>query len=496
MREFSTSISDALINGLRRDESLRDTLFLEDLYNLVPTDMALRSYEPVIGVLPIPQEDRKLYYPFPQWFRFENDNIVVTKEDLYKLDEYPTPPFDLRSILLDLGEAPFSESFRAADYGDDWILTSREGTIYKTGGEVKFSNKLKAAAVTKHQNRTVIGGPLNGLWSDRFMEELDNVVNLAELERADFNLELGENFIFWSGFDSSYFPMSLLEPSKLFGAFRQDTAFADLLYSNEFGYMEMPFKGAVLDVISSQEQLFVFSEDGICSLAMNPKATGATFQITGTQPFGIKQRGAVGGDDSTFIFIDNLNQLWGVSRQGLKKLDYSEYMEELSGEIWIVKDPEEPLFYIGDGDTSFVLNNGKLTRVHQTVHNVVAAFNYRAGVVTETGTTEAKVRSNKLDLGNSDLKTLTGVSVGTDRPQSGKVKASATVEDKQISTPDIRLNPSGYGAPRIYGRDHQIEIIFDDYRNMNIDYIELKWQIDDKRQRRGTFTTQDSSGAG
>lgn len=493
MREFSTSITNALTNGLKPNESFRDTMFMQDLYNLIPSEMSCRSFEALIDVMPIDQDERHFYYPFPQWFRLEGDNILLLNDGVYEVIEFPHPPFDLKSVVLDAPD--FTENFRSVDYGENWILTNRDGSIFKLNGEVQFSDKLKAAAITEHKNRTVIGGPLEGLWSDEFLAQLDNITGLADIE-GTFNLDLGKNFIFWSGFDSNYFPFALIEPNIVFNDFTNSQAFVDLLYSNSFGYMEMPFKGAVLDMLVSNDQLFVFGEDGICSLAMNPQATGATYQITGQQSFGIKQRGAVGGDENSFAFIDRFNQLWYVSEEGLRKLDFSDYMEKLTGTIYITKDPDEEFFYIGDENYSFLLNGRRLTRIYQTVQHASGAYPFRGGVIFETGDKKARFSTDWLDIGNTDNKTLTGVAIGMDRQASGYAKAYAQVKGKLVESPIVKLNPEGYAATRIYGSQHGVEAVIDNYENLNIDHVELKWQIDDKRQRRGTFTTQDSSGAG
>lgn len=493
MREFSTSISDALANGLQPNESFRDTMFFQDLYNLIPSEMSCRSFEGLDDVIPIPQEERKFYYPFPQWFRMEHDNIVLLKGGVFRLEEYPTLPFDLKSIVLETPE--FSENFRHADYGGNWILTNRDGSVYHYNDEVKFSDKLRASAITKHENRTVIGGPLGGLWTDEFLDHLEEVTDLTDLGDG-FNLDIQKNYIFWSGFDSKYFPFSLINPEIMFSDFIDSQPFTELLYSNSFGWMEMPFRGDVLDMIVSNQQLFVFGEDGVCSLAVNPQATGASYQITGRQPFGIKQRGAVGGDETSFVFIDKFNQLWKVSSEGLIKMDFSDYMQELTGTIYITKDPDEEIFYIGDENFSFLLNGRRLTRVYQTVQKTSGAYPFRAGVAFETGDKKARFRSERLDIGNTDNKTLTGIAVGMDREATGRARANAVVNGKEVQGPITPLNLEGYAATRLYGAQHEIEVEIDNFKNLNIDHIELKWQIDDRRQRRGTFTTQDSSGAG
>lgn len=493
MREFSTSISDALANGLQPNETFKDTMFFQDLYNLLPSKSSCRSYEGIVDVMPIVQEERKFYYPFPQWFRLEHDNIALLAEGVYEVIEYDNPPFDFKSIILETPK--FTENFRHVDYGDNWILTNRQGSVYRYNGEIKFSNKLKAAAITKHENRTVIGGPLDGLYSDEFLNELEDVTALTNLG-DEFELDIKKNYIFWSGFDSRYFPYAFINPDIMFNDFIDTQPFTDLLYSNSFGWMELPFRGDVLDMQVSNGQLFVFGEDGICALAVNPQATGATYQIAGKQPFGIKQRGAVGGDEDSLVFIDKFNQLWKVTSQGLRKLNFSDYMEELTGTIYITKNPDKEIFYIGDENLSFLLNGQRLTRIYQTVQKTSGAYPFRAGVAFETGDKKARFRTERLDIGNTDNKTLTGVAIGMDREATGKARASAVVNGKQVKGPVTPLNLEGYAATRLYGAQHELEVEIDNFKNLNIDHIELKWQVDDRRQRRGTFTTQDSTGAG
>src|SRR5690554_2331511 len=120
MREFSTLITEALVNGLKPNEGLRDSSFFKDFYNLVPHPEGPRPYEPVTNVLDF-EEDM---YPFPQWFKFEKHNIAVTKDELYLLDDGYVP-FDLALLNTEASDwrlSIFSKPFRGVDYGDNWIL--------------------------------------------------------------------------------------------------------------------------------------------------------------------------------------------------------------------------------------------------------------------------------------------------------------------------------------------------------------------------------------
>lgn len=485
MREFSTQVKDALLNGLKPGETARDTMFFEDLYNLVPDEMALKSYEDISDVADLP--DREGEYPFPQWFKFEHDNLLITKNGIHNIND-DFIPFDLTPVdVTDMPQDEFSEPFRAIDYGEDWMLVNRDECVYKRNGEVFYTTLIQASAILKNNNRTIIGGSTNGLWTDKWLAYIKAAANSGPVDSL-IDSNLPSNFILWSSFDSHDFPFGLLYP--------REVNIKDLLYSNQFGFMEMPFTGAVLEIIESQGQVFIFGEDGICSIAMSGQSSGAGYGITGEQPFGIKQRGAAGGNESSLVFIDIFDQLWKVTGEGLRKLDFSQYMAELSGDIYISRDPDEDLFYIGDENTSFLLNGTKLTRIYQTVQHASGAYPGQVGVAYPTGDEKALIKTQKIDLGIQGQKTLTGAALVLDSPVKGVMRASSDVGTTHVSTPDIPMNPQGYGATRIYGKNHTLEIELESFRGINVDNIELKWQVDDKRQTRGAFATQDATGAG
>ncbi len=495
MREFSTTVNNALANGLQPNESFRDTEFFAELYNLVPFQQraSLRPYEAVIDVLQL--DHQASMYPFPQWFRFENDNVLIANNDLNAVDDNYLP-FDIQHKQVTEWEiGTFTEPFRAVDYGDNWILLNRDGVIYKKDGRISASKRIKASALLKHRNRTLIGGSTHGMWSDEWKTILEEMFYNKNVDSDLWTTSLGNNFVLWSSFDSTDIPFGLLEPDKLFEGF-DTNLFIENLYSNQLGFMEMPFTGAVLDMHSALDQVFVFGENGIASMAMVPDSPGAGFVETGRQPFGIKSRGAVGGDEDSFVFIDAENNLWYGSRQGIQKLDYHKYMAELTGQIYIHKDPDHNRFYIGDQNRSFVLNELRLSRVFQTIIQIDGGYPFKAGVTYETGGKHAALKTEGLDIGVPDLKTLTGIHLSTDEPFKARARASAQVHGKEVETPLFIVNQEGYTATRLFGKNQEIEVFFENYENVYIDGIELKWQIDDSRQRRGFFATQDATGAG
>lgn len=491
MREFSTHVAEALVNGLKPNQHIDRTMFFRDLYNLVPYHDSLRSYKPIQNVL----SDITGTYPFPQWFRFERDNIALTDNAVRDLDD-SFFPFDSSSAQTsDWSLGSFSEPFRGVDYGKDWILINgADGTIYKRGGVISSTTALRANAAIKHKNRTLLGGSPNGLWTADWITEFEAFLADADFDANEFTVALGSNFVLWSSFDSTDIPFGLIDPSEVFNVEGYGSRFLEALRGNELGFIEMPFSGDIYDMFALGEQVFIFGEDGIASMAMTGEASGAAYGITGSQPFGIKSRGAVGGDIASIVFIDNLNQLWIITPEGLDRLDFSEYMAELEGQIFITKDPDEPLFYIGDGTTSFVLNNGRLTRVFQTVSATSGAYAFRAGASHDDSDESARFETDKLDIGISSLKTLTGVHLGVSDPLIGTAQVTAQSKGKEYSSKKVSLNKENYAAPRTFGSGHRVLVELDSYEDIDMNRIRLNWQLDDRRQVRGIFSTEDASG--
>lgn len=490
MREFSTNITGALVRGLRPDRNSAEAEFFADLYNLVSDDFGLSSYHPVVNVLPAHfTESRDL---LPQWFKLQKEDIAVTHMGLFRLDtDYI--PFDASYLhIQDWDNTYLQEQFKVVDYGKNWLMLNRHGAVYRYGSELKATRAIKASDITKFKNRTVIGGPVNGLWTKQWLAEVKGLAQKSGFSEDTYNLSLAKNFIFWSSFDSVDFPFALLFPRD----YVEQPLLMERFLENTWGYMEMPFRGDVLALHAVGDSLIVFGEDGTVVLGQT-EASGATFAIQASRSVGIKSRGAVGGDSEIMVYIDKESQLWRITAGGgISLLDFSEYMSELVGEIYVSKKPNEDLFYIGDRNKSFVLKGTNLSRCYQTITSTYSGFPFNAGVSFVTGGKEARIKTQELTLGQPSNKTLTGVFLDCNRPPEAVITAKAKVRHKDVKGKSVRTSPEGFSSTRIFGKNHAVEIEFNSFEELQIDRIELKWQIDDKRHTRGTVVTENATGTG
>jgi|SRR5690625_2462964 len=485
MREYSTSIREALYNGLKPGKARDGRLYLSECYNLVAYEDATEGYREVEEAF----ENLARQWPFPQWLRLTDLDLAISSDDVFEVSG-SLAPFILNPLNKSSWDLTnFTEPFQGISYGRDWMLLNRDGCIYSYEGTVQSSERLKASAFVLHNNRSVIGGPLEGLWSSDWVDFLSNYIGSTDIL---YDINIGENFIFWSSFDSKDFPFALLRPDLIVN---NSYWFEDMLRHNEWGFLEMSFKGAVLNITRFRDDLVVLGEDGIEFVRANPDLPGASYGSLMRLPFGIKSRGACYGDESLLLFIDSKNRLIRFTGEGQGVLDFSYYMSQLSDDVVITKDPNKDNFFISDGVLSFILVGERLFQIFQGVSSINDHAFSTVGTTFELGSRDARLKTDYLDLNAHSNKTLVGTSIINTWPLKGFVTAETEIRGQKYTAPKIPLNPEGYTATRIYGRLHQVQWDFDSFEDKNIRLIELKWQSDDARQRRGISGFEDASGA-
>lgn len=485
MREFSTSLREALFNGLKPGGGAAGLQYLNDCYNLVAYPTYFGSYKPVTDLLNLADD-----YPFPQWLRLKDFNVVVRRDNVQQ-----KPGVDITEFSKGTYTAQdFTEPFYGVSYGDRFMLLNRDACVYFDGTNLQKDLTLRASAIVKHKNRTIIGGALDGLWTPAWKTFLEAYAS-AEIT-SSFNIK--KNSIFWSSFDSSDFPFALVDPDLVLAGAGD---FVDMLRHNEWGFLELSFHGDVLDIVEFQDNLVVAGEDGISFVSFNPDLPGSGYGEVQRLHTGIKSRGCIVSDNNQLVFIDNESHLWHLvtdprSRQQRQVFDFSEYLSELGENVYMRKDPHEDLFYVGDGERSFVYNGRALFRVFQTVGAIDPGLATKQGVVFETGLQNALIESDTHDLFNHAQKTLVGVGVIATKPVAGVIQAQAEVKGSYFTSPPYKMNHEAYTATRIFGREHIIKIDFTTFEDKNIRAIELKWQADDVRYRRGVSGLEGAGTAG
>lgn len=237
---------------------------------------------------------------------------------------------------------------------------------------------------------------------------------------------------------------------------------------NIAGEMPMDWRGQIYDIRKLGKKVMVYGVNGVSELI----PAGNAFGLNTIYNLGLMGRNAVCGDD-THYFIDKIGQLWRVS-EGLKKLDYSEYLSELSSPVmsW---DNEKNLIYICDGTIGFVYSPDSNSLGSGPVN--VAGIRYQDGESYITAPDTITIPTFELttdiyDFGTRKEKTIFGFEISTNL--SGSLQASidyrTDLRSSFRSLSWVGINPHGKVTLPCYGVEFRFKV-----RALEYEYFEIDW---------------------
>ena len=250
----------------------------------------------------------------------------------------------------------------------------------------------------------------------------------------------------------------------------------DLSLSNIAGERPMFWSGLIYKIMKLGKQVVVYGENGVSLLFPHEVSYG----LSEILPHGLKGRDAVAGNDLIHFFIDNLGQLFSFSGK-LERLDYSEYLSELSNPI-LSFDSTNELLYICDGVLGFVYSPEM--KSFGSGPNNVTGIGYRDGNAYIASPSVISIPAFELwtdilDFGTRHGKTLHMIEVGTDH--SGELLTSVEFRmDKSqnfIRLPWVRTDPAGVAQFICHGKEFRIGVCVNSYQYLEIDYINIEGRI-------------------
>lgn len=448
MKEFEKRFDSEDINGLRVSSNMpRDSMKLAQCFNTIPTEYGLESYDPVINPL---ITTVTFNWPFPQIFMGKRRRIVMDKDKVYSIN------FDW-SLTLELDLSAYYTANPTWDYSIwhladfyTYVVISNENLviIYNT---VTSSYEVHSATSTipvfttmTNFNGQAVAGNITSSWYD-----------------AD------DNSTIWSKIGS----MDFL-PDQY----------------NTSGYRPMPWDGEVLKIMKLGEGVIVYGDEGI--LLMRPAEQYWSFKKLAN--YGIAGRGAVNGDETNHVFVDTNGFLRKISAGGgIEKLGYQEFFSPmLLNDIVISHSGYQNRFSIGDGSTSYILSNEGLGKIDQAITSMSFYSGGNIGIVSSINdNNDYIIESHIFDFRFRGIKTLTmqEYSVNSDDECFAAVayRYDKKVEFKQ--TPWVRLNKEGVVYVPTGGIDFKWLFKCEDYTNVNLDHVIIKFKTTDKRYIRGAY---------
>lgn len=525
MREFNTRIVEALQKGLRPSEfSSRGRPFLKEAYNVKVTEFGLEPFHPIQDPF---GGAYSVNFPFPQLFVGEDETLLSDKRYIFEVDMMSNPWEASRIDVYDgrkenaLGHIPEGGQWHMADLKDAWYLFNGECVVFKTrhnelaGGDqrVLVIDDVSINTGTEYKGRVITGGfdPSN-IWGSSWKHFFDSWEASLDMDLPFEFDDIGSNYVMWSSIGGGDFPLWLFYPELAMEGFIPDAGYytddikgsmlLERLQKNEWGFMPMPWQGEILNIEPLGEALIVYGDEAIT--AMIPAQFGFGYQHL--MNVGIADRGAVAGNRGGHIFIGESGELWSIGPQlQTNKIGYKEYFLPMLGtDISISLNHQESEFYIANKDRCFLLDQG-LTEIKQIPTSVEFQQGGLIGVYDEKTFTSGKrkgmvddrtiIVTNPISFSVSALKTTTVISLGVRSPHKVEVALEYTTKksDNWKRTRFVPVNKEGNADLRVNGLDFRVVIKAEHYDNFELDFVEVRFQPDDRRFVRGTSVNTSNS---
>lgn len=467
MREFYTTIDEALLKGLKSEaRTPRNSPALHECLGFRIGKKAIEGIEFLYNPLP---PGLSMYYnwPFPQFLKQKKHKILVVRDSainmedvVYSLDDHYNATQIFVIDELTYGKGTLME---LADFGSYAFMTNGVIMIYWDTGINDWQEAI--AHVNIPMMRTVcnfkgqmIGGCVLSAWHD-----------------------CDDTFIVWSKIGEADFT-----PHR----------------KNEAGFRRDPFGGEVYHVRRLGDNVIVYSSRGITM--MSPTASpAATFGFKELHDVGLKNRGAMNGDYKQHMFIDLEDNVWRLSEKGLEELGYIEYVKALDtthgpgipNDLIINFDSYKRDFYISDGVKSLLLSPYGMANYPYQVSAVWYDDEDDHGLCglpesIDPPDYENLLVSHIIDMGYRAQKTIFSIELG-----SAAKDAKIAIDWRMHSLVDFQrtafvpINPEGIATLIVTGTEFRVCVKSDYFVTefSSLDYITLRWKMTDLRGLRGVY---------
>lgn len=466
MREFYTKIDEALLKGLKPEvKTPRNSPVLHECLGFRIGKKAIEGIEFLYNPLPSTL-DMHYSWPFPQFLKQEKYKILIVRDSItnledivYSLDEHYNATQIFAIDELTYGKGSLME---LADFGSYAFMTNGVIMIYWDVGINDWNE------VTVHANIPMMQTVCN------FKGQMIGGCILSDWHNCD------EKFVVWSKIGEADFTPGL---------------------KNEAGFRRDLFGGEVYHVRRLGDNVVIYSSAGIT--LMNPVGSPAsTFGFKELHGVGLKNRGAMDGDFRQHIFIDLEDVVWRLTSEGLKELDYSEYVKVLDAQdasgipndVIVNFNHYRGDFYISDGMKSLLLSPQGMSNYPQSVNAVWYDNEDDHGLCglpeTPDEPSENMLVSHVIDMGYRAQKTIFSIELG-----SAAMDAEVAIDWRMHHTVDFQrtafvpINPEGIASLIIAGIEFRVCVksTYFTTEYSSLDYIILRWKMTDLRGLRGVY---------
>lgn len=513
MREYSFVIADALRNGLRPDSRMpRNAAFMTEMQNLKPTDFGAVSPETV--TYPITDGTAAIEtWPHPQLFqsrkyvwRFDSTGFLA-----YDPDDFSTPvgivSGNVREATDDTSAATISTAnpWHFANWGGLWAATSGDHIVLGFPKDQYYlvDTNTTADSVCMVGDTMVFAG-IGGTYFQN-TGDFDDLFDTWYRTHAEHwrmwekSQQRGDTaWLFWGNPVYIDEPFYLLRCALNLCSSAEFTAvkpqILDAIEKGDIGLAPLPLHQPVKRVLPLGQYLAVYGESEIWLVDLENYGMERVLSI------GINYAMAAGGTQHEHVFLDTQGQLWRwPANQSPQRLGYSEYVGGMSEPI-VTFDPEYGEYWIADDGVCYVLTPRGLggSMDFQPTSLIRDAGEGLIGTGNGLGASSwtAQVTSDTLDLAERGTKHFTEIQCFfqnmTGVQALARYRYNST--DAYANTAWTPANKEGVAFPIASFTDGQIRVkgTVGASNNGQLERLEVRWNGEDKRYRRGTKGTPES----
>jgi hypothetical protein len=496
MRENQNILRELFKTGLRKDERWEaggeaGGEALELLIGMRPSPSGLRGFEPITS----PVDGLIVEWPFPQLFAGSREYLLADEDVLYRLvdgelSEILTYDFDSPETLKPIVAGG---SWHFIDFFSTWVLVNGSCLVIKLGSEEKVLVKESPIRTgTSFRGRAIFGGlELNQLWGTGWQEGITTEATRYQ-STIDSDMTKGTNFIYWTAIGGGDL-VDFLDYNRAVGDDVGDPKFFDYLRRNDSGFMPMPWAGTTYQVKPLGMGVVCYGDNGIAVLRQISEPVPTFGLQLVFNHLGVKERGAIGGDESQHLFIGTDNNLYSLNAEyRIEKLGYKEYMRLLSGEVVISFDEVEREFYITDGSRCFVYGPNGLSESRVIPTSVTRLLGELTGpLVTTTGEGEFELRTNRFDFGLRGDKHVQMIEIGG----AGLTEVEGNLSYRRGGVGPFAASPwepapSGvlFNRNGVTSTEFKLSLRGELSNESQLEYLNLKWKMVDHRYVRGVIS--------
>jgi len=447
MREFEYTFDDGLKTGLRAEESNPiNNQALVELRNARPSQLGLLPYVPV-------QSPRNyvLDWPFPQYFRFSNVELMGYRESLWETIA-GIPVKVVSHLMMGAIDGPI---WSLADFGN-YVIGVRDGqwVSYRDGPTgIWLVDKPHASipycsTVTNLNGQAFVGGlePW-GNWTD-----------------------VGNSSVGWSDIGSASF---LLDRK------------------NEAGYARSDNFDEIVTVMQLGNAAIAYGHNSIT--AFKPVVQPApTFSKKTLADFGIFSKGSVGGSKREHCFVSSDGYVYKMGEDlTLKRLGYQEQITDFVGsDIMVNHLPSNGDFLISDGNVGYVLTLAGMGEVFQQVLSLALINGVAIGTYDEDSDEYFRFVTDIIDFGMTGQKTVQLIEVGCEGSGTKEVAVDwrNNPQDVWERTNWVALNDQNWATLPITASQFRFCFRNDVYSDAKVSYLKIRYKMTDMRGIRGVYS--------